>query len=69
MTKINRRCEDCQYWDNSAQLDKDGEDTGQCRVNPPRLQKCTGRAVWPFTEADDWCGRFYQHPEKVKIET
>lgn len=54
-----RRCEDCRWWDNSTKHGTDDQDiTGLCRVLPPRLDKRSGLACWPFTEDTDWCGRF-----------
>lgn len=60
MTTRTGRCEDCFYWDNSVQLDKAQPDTtGLCRREPPRVDRRTGKAMWPFTEDTDWCGRYY----------
>lgn len=54
---FGKRCEDCRFWDNSSSL-RDAENTGQCRILPPRAERHTGRAVWPYTEDTDWCGNF-----------
>ena len=55
MTRLT--CEDCHYWDNSSQLVVSQPDTtGACRVKPPRVDKRSGKAIWPFTEDTDWCG-------------
>lgn len=51
------RCEDCRYWDNSV-YSGIKENSGACRVMPPRADKRTNLAVWPFTEHEDWCGAF-----------
>lgn len=50
-------CETCRWWDNSTSLDYH-ENTGQCRALPPRTNKRTGEAMWPFTEPNDWCAAF-----------
>ena len=57
MSHPTMKCETCRWWDNSASL-RDHEDSGQCRVLPPRTNKRTGTAMWPFTEHNDWCGKW-----------
>lgn len=54
-----RACENCRWWDNSTVHGQDHQDiTGLCRRRPPRINKVTGMAFWPFTEDSDWCGAF-----------
>lgn len=62
------RCEHCRWWDNSASLARN-ENTGLCRINPPKVHKMTGAAVWPFSEDIDWCGKFdaARHPNGQPI--
>jgi hypothetical protein len=63
MFEVEMRCENCKWWDNSVQLEKAQADTtGLCRQLPPRRDKRTGRAVWPFTEDTDWCAAFTADP-------
>lgn len=56
------KCEDCFYWDNSAQLDDAQPDTtGMCRRHAPKMDVRFGippAARWPFTEDVDWCGEY-----------
>jgi hypothetical protein len=55
------QCENCKWWDNSVSL-SDKEATGLCRNLPPRRDKRSGQAVWPFTEDVDWCAAFEIDP-------
>lgn len=49
-------CEDCRHWDGSSELaEAQPGTTGQCRVNPPKLDKRSGKGLWPYTEDSDWC--------------
>lgn len=49
-------CESCHWWNNGVSSALKGhEDTGRCVVRPPRMDKRTGLAVWPFTEPGDTC--------------
>lgn len=60
-------CELCRFWDSSEQLDRALPDTtGLCRRLPPKLNKITGRAMWPFSEEGDWCGSYDIDPSKDK---
>jgi len=60
-----RRCEDCMYWDNSVQrVNSQADTTGACRIKPPKIDKRTGGAMWPFTEDTDWCGSFARDTTK-----
>lgn len=43
---MNRRCSACRHWINS-----------QCRRTQPTAN-AEGKAQWPITAADDWCGSF-----------
>lgn len=52
-------CEDCRFWDSSTSHTSD-ESMSACRVNPPMVDFHTGQGIWPFTNAEDWCGRFEQ---------
>lgn len=52
-----RSCERCRHWDNSTSH-RDNADSGACRINPPVADDRTGAAVWPFTDAGDWCAKF-----------
>ena len=54
---MTNRCEDCGYWDNSSHA-RDHENTGACRVSPPKADRHTHIAYWPFTEDVDSCGSF-----------
>lgn len=52
------RCETCKWWNNGvSSAIAEHEDTGRCIVNPPKADKRTGLAYWPFTDADDACGK------------
>lgn len=68
------RCEDCKFWDSSAELaDAQPGTTGQCRVKAPVLDKRSGRGLWPFTADDEWCARYVkttgeQHDEDCSQE-
>jgi hypothetical protein len=54
--KMNVRCEDCRWWDNSTQrLDAAPDTTGLCRATTPVADERDGRARWAFTEDTDWC--------------
>lgn len=57
--KPPEKCIDCRFFDSSTFLNE-GENTGLCRVRAPRIDKTTGRAMWPFVEDDDWCRKFYR---------
>lgn len=50
------RCEDCYYWDASTTSIVD-EDKSPCRINPP-IPLISGDSVWPFTESNEWCGKW-----------
>ena len=54
-------CENCRWWDSSVSMSGD-PDTGACRIRDPRPDMRDGRARWPFTDADDWCGSFAAPP-------
>jgi hypothetical protein len=62
------RCEHCRWWDNSSSL-RDNDDTGQCRIKPPAVNKRTGEAVWPYSESGDWCGKLdvARHPNSAPM--
>ena len=47
-------CNNCKFWDNSSSLEG-LPDSGMCRARPPAMDRA-GRALWPYTESDDWCG-------------
>jgi hypothetical protein len=69
------RCERCRFW-----VGYPGEGpifAGECRRNPPQLLQNdrllsidasgdipVGKAWWPWTMRDDWCGEFRPHPDK-----
>ncbi len=55
MTEKAPTCETCRFWDTSTSLDSN-DDASPCRRRSPRFNKWTGLGIWPFTEADDWCG-------------
>jgi hypothetical protein len=60
----NGSCERCRWWDNSTQQASAQPDTtGACRVRPPRINKITGGAMWPFTTDTDWCGDYSPDPD------
>jgi len=52
------RCDRCRFWDIEAEEDR--PDRGWCRRRSPRI--ATGRARWPITREDDWCGEFVFGP-------
>lgn len=56
---MNESCHSCRFWDESP----DGQN-GLCRIEPP-IAGLNGKAVWPITEADDWCG---QHDDTILVE-
>ena len=59
-------CNNCKYWDQR-----------HCRIDPPTVivvdrysaevnggRSTQGiRSLWPYTNADDWCGEFVVAPE------
>ena len=58
-------CRLCAYW--IGPLEVEPGDSGECRIRPPLLgppfepemdDLYRLRAVWPWTEADEWCGEF-----------
>ena len=58
-------CDLCRYWDSSVQMDGVQSDTtGLCRRQPPKVNKMTGGAMWPFTDDSDWCGSYKIDPAK-----
>lgn len=62
-------CEDCRWWDNSRTSAIPGhEDTGMCRAMVPTTDDRTGLAIWPLTEAGDWCACFAR-PVKEQKQT
>jgi hypothetical protein len=57
---MQERCITCRFWQLLA--GKAGKEYGLCRYNAPpvELVETEGEAraaVWPITEANDWCGR------------
>jgi hypothetical protein len=56
---FHKTCESCVHWDNSCEHGSaEPATTGICRVLPPTADERDHRAVWPFTEYGDWCGRY-----------
>lgn len=55
------RCADCQWWDR-ANAWGESKSKAACRVRAPSIRAdrmaCDVSAVWPSTNADDWCGQF-----------
>ncbi len=49
------RCENCRWWDNSTQHRDHPDESGLCRINPPKVGR-GGIARWPFTMDTDKCG-------------
>jgi len=45
-------CEKCRFWSADSAV----RGMGECRYSPPFPDlENEGQAVWPRTEADDWC--------------
>lgn len=51
-----RRCINCEFF--AAITERD--ESGYCRVLPPKPDKRDGSARWPIVETMDWCGSFVQ---------
>lgn len=47
------RCKTCRFWDSST----------RCAINPPVADDRTSLAVWPYTDASDWCAKHERDPE------
>jgi hypothetical protein len=60
-------CEHCVWWCGSVKngVNASGpfrtEVAGECRALPPSPDPDTGAAIWPTTDADDWCGAHRQN--------
>lgn len=50
-------CFNCEYWDRTEPENED-EKENACRRRAPTHVDAQGRAVWPITRFDDWCGDF-----------
>jgi hypothetical protein len=56
MSSFPRRCESCLWWDSSTQhAYSEPDTTGICRARAPVADERDHKAVWPFTEYNDWC--------------
>jgi hypothetical protein len=53
------RCERCDFWNPATSGLRKGV-VGECRREAPRIDftKRDGRGVFPTTSKDDWCGRY-----------
>ena len=49
---MKRKCETCEWWDNTIQVT-----IGECRVKYPSIGAQRG-AVWPKTHETHWCGEY-----------
>jgi hypothetical protein len=68
--KMERRCENCEFWDNEAKIGskKNPENFGLCRIRSPLPvqgdNEVNGRMMttnlpgWPIIGRSDWCGEF-----------
>lgn len=46
-------CKTCEFYDEHYK----GSELGLCRVDMPKIEPSTGRAIWPIAEGEaDWCG-------------
>lgn len=71
---MTRRCETCRFWGFLRQTEPHVE-IGECRRHAPKAttydlanawtNRPVGRADWPLTMFDDWCG---EHVSKWKQE-
>lgn len=55
-------CHTCVFWDEADKYDRKRTSAmahGKCRCRPPQIHN--GHAVWPITEAGDWCGEHEGH--------
>lgn len=53
---MQKRCITCKFWDLKG--GEGGSEYGYCRCNPPSAGKEQSEAaVWPVTQANDWCGK------------
>lgn len=56
------RCENCVFWDKEDLTAAEG--CGACSRTSPSAEQGT---IWPFTQADHWCGEFRSEwPEEAK---
>lgn len=71
-----RRCADCAHWQSTGE--GEGE-TGLCRRLPPSpilrsqialaVKGGAWDALWPETDADDWCSEFSARPKRKALRT
>lgn len=59
-------CKTCRYWRETGRSD---DETGECRINPPKLfdsllppesifyEDILGASMFPATHDDTWCGQ------------
>lgn len=53
-------CKECAYYeDHVANTNREIQDGGLCRFNPPVSQPAADdRGLWPVVNSSDWCGHF-----------
>ena len=59
-------CRSCRYWDPTSE-----GNAGWCRKEPPVpfLGKRNAEAIWPMTQALDWCGAFVVYPGRDRRQS
>lgn len=63
MSKTDRQCDDCQFWNELRGDVQMGDQYGHCRFNPPLPVGHDG-VIWPRTRSDHWCGKWEQRDGK-----
>ena len=56
------KCATCNNWDWRDEGPVPAFAIAECKINPPTVQMCGGKAsreaVWPCTDGDDWCAHW-----------